>query len=73
MDISEKALGVIEKTGISVSIILIIAAGFFVYYTLQQLKLVNLQIKQAERDLNIDPDKQNYFEEVFGTKAPFKL
>lgn len=53
MTITDKALGTLEKTGISISIVILIAAAIFVYYQLQQIKLVNLQIRSAERDLGM--------------------
>ena len=54
MDITERALSSLEKTGISVSLILLVAAIIFAYYMVQQIKLTNLQISVAQKQLGID-------------------
>lgn len=54
MGISEQALSKIENTGISITIILLIAAAIYAYFTIQQIKLTNLNIRKAEKDLGLD-------------------
>lgn len=54
MDITNEAVSSFRKMGISITLIVLVAAFFFIYFQLQQLKLTNLQIRQAEKDLNED-------------------
>lgn len=56
MNITDGAVSAIERTGISLTLIVLVAAAFLIYFQFQQLKLTELNIRKAQRDLGEQED-----------------
>lgn len=51
MDIESAIVNEVKRAGIPVLLVLLIAAGIFIYFKYKESQLTNLQIKQLKKQL----------------------